>query len=208
MKLNSLLIAGLLLGTAVGAWPSVSKADGVQDPKIIINVFDPVIDCDTVTCFQGDVISGVFTGTDASTLFAYASSDPSVTLPPLFTLEYDLADVPLAAPIQCYSNALVDCTQHFDLSTLAGSGTNLTATLVTTFDDIEALNYNPVTGFGSGSCDNPITQGDVCSGEILQNDLVQVIVRTPEPSSALLLLVGLIPIVGLVRRRRKISDLA
>ena len=192
MKLSSLFVAGILVAAAMVASAQVAKADGVIDPRIIINGGgDP--SCGGVgepACYDGLApLTTVFNGVDSSSDFVYTGVDP------LTSLIVDLSNVPLLAPVSCESDVFVSCSiQPIDFfSTDAG----IFLTYQFTFND--TVNGVPVDV--PSPCVNPFTQGATCAGSIVQGELIHEIIQTPEPSSLALLGAGLIGVFGFGRKR-------
>ena len=78
MKLSNLVLAGMLVAAAmIVVSAPVAKADGVVDPRIIINAGgDPSCGGEgEPACFQGGPISTVFNGVDLSADFVYGCPD-------------------------------------------------------------------------------------------------------------------------------------
>lgn len=191
MKFSSLFLVGMLVAALVVMAAPVAKADGVIDPRIIINAGgDPACGgAGQPACFGGGILTTVFNGVDESADFVYTGTDP------LTSLTLDLTNVPFGAPLSCESDVFVSCeiTLIDPVFTEAG----LFFTVQVLFAD--TVNGNPVDV--PSPCVNPFTQGAICAGSIVQGELIHEIIQTPEPSSLALMAIGLIPILGIGRKR-------
>jgi hypothetical protein len=200
MKLRNLVVAGMLVAAAmIVVSAPVAKADGVVDPRIILNAGgDPSCGGDgQPLCYQGGPISTVFNGVDLSQDFVYGCpDDQECTLAPLTSLELDLSNVGFGAPISCQSDVFVSCLINL-IDPVIGPGNVVTFTAQVLFAD--TVNGLPVDV--PSPCVNPYTQGQICNGVITQGTVIHEVILTPEPASIALLGAGLIGVFGFGRKR-------
>jgi hypothetical protein len=204
MKLGSVLTAAGLVAVMAMAVVPVAKADSSPDPSVIVRQAAPgdppcPPEDSTYTCFGATDGAGSVTeafnplGTENNYTWdgtgGGGAEDNELTS---FTL--DLTGVPLGETFQCFSDIWVEC--KFQPIAITGS----TLTLAFVFDDLSPFtNPGQVPGQG-GACQNNLPAGGTCPGFLLAGDEIAVIVDTPEPSAAWLLLLGLVPVFGFRKR--------
>jgi len=201
MKLSGYFLAGALMGAMLLAVGAPAKADSLADPKVITRgPTDPVCpppEGATYTCFGAVDGSGTITealtpqGTTAD--FSYDGSGGGL----LTSLTVDITNVPFSDAFQCFSDIWVECKVT---SPIAFDPESNTFTIAVVFDDLsEVTNPGQVPGLG-GACQNNTPAGGTCPGFLSALQGMELSIVTPEPSSALLLLAGLVPIVGFRKR--------
>ncbi len=198
MKLSRLFVAGILVAAAMVASTQIAKADGVVDPRIIINKGgDPSCGAPgELPCYDGvGPLTTVFNGVDDSFEFVYSGVNPLTSLVVL------LSNVPFAAPVACESDVFVSCT----ITPFSFTVDPTTGGLVLTYQFSFGNLVNGIPVAVPSPCVNPYTQGAVCSGSISQGEVIQELVQTPEPSSLALLAAGLIGVLGFGRKRRMVA---
>jgi hypothetical protein len=199
MKLSNIVLAGMLVAAAmIVVSVPVAKADGVVDPRIIMNAgMDPSCGGDgEPACYQGGPLTTVFNGVDESSDFVYGCpDDETCNLAPLTSLVLNLTNVSFGAPLSCASDVFVSCTITPQDFMMTDSGPTFTAHVV--FED--TVNGVPVDV--PSPCVNPYTQGATCAGVIFQGEVIHELIQTPEPASIALLGAGLIGVFGFGRKR-------
>lgn len=179
MKASRLLLAIVfVVSIAVAA-----KADGT-DPTIITHT-DP---SETVTAYEGGPLTESFTATGFSMVL---QDDETQNLD---SLTLNLTGVPVGDLFECFTNIWVECTS----GTTAIDSENDTETVTFQFDDL----FDGGTAGSSGPCQNNGSAGGTCPGFLVKGDEFSLALVTPEPSTAGLLLCGLIPLF-LVGTRHK-----
>ena len=183
MKLSRLLLGVVML---VGLFAVSAKADGLNDPSIIIRDPDG-----PATPFDGtSALVEQWTSTGFTLAFQYEPSDSSDTLD---SLTVDLNDVPIGEAFQCFSDIWVQCNIG-----VSGLG-DVPGTLdyVFNFND----NYLNAPDGTPGPCQNNTPAGGWCPGFIAAGQIISVTLETPEPATFGLLLAGLIPLAYFGRKR-------
>jgi len=207
----------LLTVSLVAAWGLMSaagaKADGLPpDPHFQVNQCpptNPACDANTITIDPSDDTVGEITETYSSVTIAEPWANNAPGAGNLFTLVLTILDAPNGLGYQCTSNVFPDC-QIVEPPTDCNS---LTCTLTVDFDDQSDLDtvdtadgpilHSPLPG-GDGIYCNDSGVGGVltdCPGFIGPGQVVSVAIVTPEPSTILLLVAGLIPLLGFGRKR-------
>jgi hypothetical protein len=192
MKLSNLVVAGVLVAATMVASAPVAKADGIIDPRIIINAGgDPACGGGgQPACYDGTApLVTVFNGVDQSNDFVYTGVNP------LTSLIVDLTNVAFGAPVSCESDVFVSCSIQPLSFNFTEAG--LFVTYQFTFND--TVNGVPVDV--PSPCVNPYTQGAACAGVIFQGEIIHELVQTPEPSSLALLGAALVGVLGFGRKR-------
>jgi hypothetical protein len=161
---------------------AVAKADGV-DPRVIVNS-----DGDNPTGYNGiGPLIESFDPAGFSFDFVYTGTKP------LDALLFLLTDVPIADTFQCLSNVWEHCI--FGPVPFLGDADE-------SFGDFDRDNQTVTFAFllfGSGPCNG----GAECPGFLSTGDTFGVTedVNTPEPSTILLLVAGMLPMLLLTRKR-------
>ncbi len=187
MKLGRLLCVAILLATGISVATSAAKADGV-DPRIIVNS-----DGDNPVSYNGiGPLVEAFDPSGFSIDFVYTGTKP------LNALLFLLTDVPIADTFQCLSNVWEHC--------IFGPVPSL-GDVDESFSDFDGDNPTVTFAFllfgGPGQCQSDGGAGGVCPGSLQPNATFGVTedVNTPEPSTILLLVAGMLPMLFLTRKR-------
>jgi hypothetical protein len=186
MKFTRIFSCLIILGcAAIGASAQV-------DPKVIINLTDPVCTPDLI-CYDGSTFANPLVESFTNPMpFVYTGTNP------LTQLFIDLIDVPPLTSFQCQTNIWTDCS----ITPVAyGSGTvgfNLFGNGTGTFDGGGGL--CGASFFSVNPCPDQLTNGQ--GGTF---DLQPLISETPEPTSVVLFGTGILAIFA-TRKRRKLSS--
>jgi hypothetical protein len=193
MKLSRLLLVVAMAAMSMPMLSAVAKADGLADPRIIVDgpgdpaVYDGAGPLDLTFSATGFDLGFIYQPDGSS------PSDPSG--PNLNSLVIDLSEVPVGDVFQCNSDIWVECS-------LGVIGVDQDGTLVyaISFDDLFPGTNTPGEG---GPCQNNTPAGGTCPGFLAPEQTFDAALITPEPSTVLLLVGGLIPLVAFGRKRRK-----
>jgi hypothetical protein len=166
----------------IGLSAAVAKADGLNDPRIIIHLTGDPAPYDGSAPLVESFTDGGF-----SLGFVYTGSTN------LNQLVLNLTNVPIGEIFQCFTDVWVGCA--FGVTSFDSETQTLTYTFL--FSD-------PTPGVG-GACQNNSPAGGTCPGFLAPGDTFSVTLATPEPSTMLLLLAGLVPLLGFGRKRWRAS---
>ncbi len=179
MKLSRLLCVAILVAAGVSVATAVAKADGV-DPRVIVNSDGP----DPVNYDGHGPLVETFNPAGFSIDFIYTGTTP------LTSLHLQLKDTPKGDIFECFSNVWATCT--FDTEN------SVVSTLSFDQDQTSTLNF---FFSGAGPCQNDGGAGGLCPGSLETGDTFGVTLDTPEPSTILLLIAGMLPMFLLTRKR-------
>jgi hypothetical protein len=199
MKYSRLLVMLALLGV-VAMSSAVAKADGVPpDPHFIVNQCTQgangcdvlAITPDPTVTGQGDITESFAEFQNVLQNYVNDGTTPFTSL--VVTIDGTIA----GSDWQCFSDIFEECS-------VAQEDPGGTATEVITFDDDDPSGGPIASGPNAGEfvCENNGAAQGICPGFIAPGEVVSTLIA-PEPSSMLLLTVGLVPVLGLGRKRRK-----
>jgi hypothetical protein len=186
MKFRILFLLGAMIVAGMAA--VVAQADGLPDPKIIINKGGDA------TPYDGSApITEAFDPGGFSLDFAYTGTTD------LDSLTVDLTNVPFGEAFQCFSDIWVEC----NIGIVQGDP----LTVVLTFDD----NYHGAPDGTPGPCQNNTPAGGICPGFLTPPvngvpETFSITLNTPEPSSMLLLGAGMVPLFFFGRKRWALNN--
>jgi hypothetical protein len=211
MKISRLSLMVALVAL-VAVFATRAKADGVPpDPHFIV---DECNGCDAspITAI-GDAgfITEAYTTTEIAADFEYFTGGTDTE--DLLSLTATITGAPEGLTYNCVSNVFPDCAivEPPDPSTCNGTTCTLTVVYETlsppTTDPYAADQLDtsdPIEGspYGDGIfCNNNGRGLSDCPGFIAPGQVVTMLIQSPEPSSILLLALGLVPVLGFGRKR-------
>jgi PEP-CTERM motif len=210
MKFSRLsLIVALFTLVAVPMFATRAKADGVPpDPHFVL---DTCAGCDAaaiVAVGTTGTISEAYTDTQIAADFEYYTGGPDTQ--DLTLLQATITGAPEFMSYQCVSNVFPDCTIVEPPTDCNGVTCTLLINYLTltppiadpsAFDELDPS--DPIVGpYGDAIfCNNNGHGLSDCSGFISPGQVVSMLIVTPEPSSILLLVVGLVAVLGFGRKR-------
>lgn len=181
MKLVRWLCVAILVAVGISVATAVAKADGV-DPRVIVNSDGP----DPVNYNGQGPLVETFNPAGFSIDFAYTGTTP------LTSLHLQLKDTPKGDIFECFSNVWANCS--FD--------TEDSAVDTLSFDEDQTSTLNFFFS-GAGPCQDNGGVGGQCPGSLNSGATFGVTLdtQTPEPSTILLLVAGMLPMLLLTRKR-------
>jgi hypothetical protein len=211
MKFSRLTLMVALVAL-VPMFATRAKADGIpNDPHFIADTC-PLCDADPIIAV-GDAgsITEAYTTTEIAADFEYFMGGTDTE--DLLSLTATITGAPEGLSYQCVSNIFPDCTITEPPTDCNGT----TCTLTINFGDLDEPgvdipdptdpvgNPDPYTGGDAILCNNNGHNGGDCPGFIAPGQSISFLIQTPEPSSILLLALGLVPVLGFGRKRWGVS---
>jgi hypothetical protein len=203
MKIWKLLLAVSLVATWGLMSAAGAKADALPpDPHFVVNnqcaPGSTAPGCDQLFIAVSDPSATAGTISESFETFVNITQNyeaPTTDENNLTSLVVTITGVTPGAAWQCFSNIFEECTAAQEGS---GAGTEE----VLSFDDLDpAGDITSGTNAGEYVCENNGVAQGVCPGFIAPGEVVSTAIITPEPSSILLLVVALVPVLGLGRKR-------
>jgi hypothetical protein len=213
MKNWKLLLAVSLVATWGLMSAAGAKADGLPpDPHFQVNQCpptNPACDANTITVPEDDPTEGEITEAYSSVTISEPWANNQEGAGTLLSLVLTITGAPVGLGYNCESNVFPDCE-------IVEPPTDCTATTCTlTVDFFDSSDADTVDSTDPPFPGSPFAEGDGfycnfsgqggvltdCPGFIAPGGVVSVAIITPEPSTILLLVAGLIPLLGFGRKR-------